>query len=73
MSKVELGHSWSVDFFSARDKQCCFGAVMVSNGEYGVKCYGFLYPYNALSQLGTWVCIWLLPHAVKEPHCLTCF
>ena len=37
MSKVELGYSWSVDFFSARDKQCCFGAVMVSDGEYGVK------------------------------------
>ena len=35
--KVELGYSWSVDFFSARDEQCCFGAVMVGDGEYGVK------------------------------------
>ena len=37
VSKVELGYSWSVDFFSAGDKQCCFGAVMVGDGEYGVK------------------------------------
>ena len=37
MSKVELGYSWSVDFFSAGDKQHCFGAVMVGDGEYGVK------------------------------------
>ena len=37
MSKVKLGYSWSVDFFSARDEQCCFGAVMVGDGEYGVK------------------------------------
>ena len=29
-------------------------------------CYGFLYPYDMMSQLGTWACIWLLPHAVKE-------
>ena len=28
-------------------------------------CYGFLYPYDMLSQLGTWACIWLLPHTVK--------
>ena len=34
-------------------------------------CYGFLYPYNILNQLGTWVCIWLLPHAVKKPYYLT--
>jgi hypothetical protein len=26
-----------------------------------------------LSQLGTWACIWLLLHTVKEPRCLTCF
>ena len=37
MAKVELGYSWSVDYFSARDEQCCFGAVMVSDSEYGVK------------------------------------
>ena len=37
MSKVELGHSWPINFLSARDEQCCFGAVMVSDGEYGVK------------------------------------
>ena len=37
VSKVELGYSWSVDFFSARDEQCRFGAVMVGDGEYGVK------------------------------------
>ena len=37
VSKVELGYSWSVDFFSAGNKQCCFGAVMVSDSEYGVK------------------------------------
>ena len=37
VSKVKLGYSWSVDFFSARDEQCCFGAVMVGDGEYGVK------------------------------------
>ena len=37
MSKVELGHSWSVDFFPTRDEQCCLRAVMVGNGEYGVK------------------------------------
>ena len=37
VSKVELSYSWFVDFFSARDKQCCFGAVMVGDGEYGVK------------------------------------
>ena len=37
MSKVELGYSWSVNFLSAGDEQCCFGAVMVSDGEYGVK------------------------------------
>ena len=37
VSKIELGYSWSVDFFSARNKQCCFGAVMVGDGEYGVK------------------------------------
>ena len=37
------------------------------------RCYGFLYPYNMLSQLGTWACIWLLPHTIKEPCCLTCF
>ena len=36
VSKVELGHSWSINFFSARDEQCCFGAIMVSDGEYGV-------------------------------------
>ena len=29
-------------------------------------CYGFLYPYDTLNQLGTWACIWLLPHAVKR-------
>ena len=40
-SKVELSYSWSVDFFSARDEQCCFGAVMVSDGEYGVKASRF--------------------------------
>ena len=34
VSKVKLGYSWSIDFFSARDEQCCFGAVMVGNGEY---------------------------------------
>jgi hypothetical protein len=28
-------------------------------------CYIFLYPYHMLSQLGTWACIWLLPHAAK--------
>ena len=39
VSKVELGYSWSVNFFSARDEQRCFGAVMVGDGEYGV-CYG---------------------------------
>ena len=37
VSKVELGYSWSVDFFSAGDKQHCLGAVVVSDGEYGVK------------------------------------
>ena len=37
VSKVELGYSWSVDFFSAGNEQCCFGTVMVSDGEYGVK------------------------------------
>ena len=37
MSEVELGYSWSVDFYSAGDKQRCFGAVMVGDGEYGVK------------------------------------
>ena len=37
VSKVELGYSWSVDFFSARDEQCRFGAVMVGDGEYGVE------------------------------------
>ena len=37
VSKVELGYPWSVDFFSAGDKQRCFGAVMVGDGEYGVK------------------------------------
>jgi hypothetical protein len=36
MSKVELGYSWSIDFFSARDEQCSFGAVMVGDSEYGV-------------------------------------
>ena len=39
--KVELGYSWSVDFFSAGDKQCCLGAVMVGDGEYGVKASRF--------------------------------
>ena len=37
VSKVELGYSWSVDVFSARDEQRRFGAVMVGDGEYGVK------------------------------------
>ena len=37
VSKVELGYSWSVDFFSAGNKQCRFGAVMVGDGENGVK------------------------------------
>ena len=37
VSKVELGHSWSIDFFPTRDEQRCFRAVMVSNFEYGVK------------------------------------
>ena len=37
VSKVELGYSWSVDFFSARDEQRCFGAVMVGDGKYGVE------------------------------------
>ena len=37
VSKIELGYSWSVDFFSAGDKQCCFGAVMIGDGEYCVK------------------------------------
>ena len=37
VSKVELGYSRSVDFFSTRDEQRCFRAVMVSDGEYGVK------------------------------------
>ena len=37
VSKVELGYSWSVNFFSAGDEQRCFGAVMVDDGEYGVK------------------------------------
>ena len=37
VSKVELGYSWSIDFLSARDEQHCFGAVMVSDGEYGIK------------------------------------
>ena len=41
VSKVELGYSWSVDFFSAGNKQCCFGAVMVGDGEYGVKALRF--------------------------------
>ena len=40
---------------------------------YEDDCYGFLYPYDMLSQLGTWVCIWLLPHAIEEPCYLTCF
>ena len=37
VSKVELGYFWSVNFLSAGDEQHCFGAVMVGDGEYGVK------------------------------------
>ena len=37
VSKVELGYSWSIDFFSTRDEQRRFGAVMVGDGEYGVE------------------------------------
>ena len=40
VSKVELGYSWSVDLFSARNEYCSLGAVMVGDGEYGVKASG---------------------------------
>ena len=37
MSKVELGYSWPIDFFSAGDEQRCLGAVVVGDGEYSVE------------------------------------
>ena len=41
MSKVELGHSWSISFLSARNEQCCFKTIMVGDGEYSVRASRF--------------------------------
>ena len=51
VSKVELGYSWSIDFFSAGDKQCCFGAVVVGDGEYCSDFSPFPYPDSIPDQL----------------------
>jgi hypothetical protein len=37
VSKVKEGYSWSVNVFSARDKERRLGAIMVSDGEDGVE------------------------------------